>query len=141
LLKLKSLSSSGDTIVEVLIAIAIVSFVLVAAYVTVNKNTLITRDTQERAQALQLATTQLEFLRSTSIGSNICFDASGTPVGTVSDRSPCTVGADGNQAVAGAQPAYAIAITSVSATNYKVTVTWASLSSATSSNVTLYYQP
>ena len=134
---------AGDTIVEVMIAIAIVSFVLVAAYVTANKNTLINQDTQERGQALQLATTQLEFLRSRSIGTNDCFDASGTAkAAIVGPSNPCSVNGDGSQDSTGAQPAYTIAITHLVGTTYKVQVTWASLLSGhTNDNVTLYYQP
>jgi len=58
---LKRLAQTGDTIVEVLIAIVIVSSVLVAAYASATRNTLTNQETQERSQALQLATTQLEF--------------------------------------------------------------------------------
>ena len=130
-------SQAGDTIVEVLMAIAIVSFVLVAAYVTANKNTLTNQDTQERGQATQLATTQLEFLRSGTVASGGCFDASGGATG----GSNCKVKADGTPAAAGNQPAYTIAITGAGPTR-KVQITWDSLlSGSTTDNVTLYYQP
>lgn len=138
---------AGDTIVEVMIAIAIVSFVLVAAYVTANKNTLINQDTQERGQALQLVTTQLEFLRNNHgiSASNNCFDASGTPkAAIVGPTNPCLVSGDGTQDASGVQPAYTIAIAQPGggSTTYKVQVTWASLLSGhTNDNVTMYYQP
>lgn len=133
------LSNRGDTLIEVLLAIAIVSFILVAAYVTANKNTAINQDTQERSQALQLATSQLEFLHNADIGSNNCFDISGNPVGTPGNNTPCIVKADGTPASSD-DLAYTIAITSSGAT-YRVDVSWDSLASQGQSNVTLYYQP
>jgi len=136
---IRRLSDKGDTLVEVLLAIAIVSFILVAAYVTANRNTLLNQDTQERSQALQLATSQLEFLHNTSVGSNNCFDTMGTPVGTPGNNASCIVKADGTPAGT-VQPAYTIAITSSGAT-YRVQVSWDSLASNTRSSVSLYYQP
>lgn len=133
---------TGDTIVEVLMAIVVVSFMLVAAYVTANKNTLTNQETQERSQATQLATTQLEFLHVSSLGSFNCFDNTGTPVGTVADNSPCVVNSDGSKNTTGIQPKYTIAITQPSAGTYQVSVTWDSLVAGhNTSNITLYYQP
>ncbi len=53
----------GDTIVEVLIAIAVVSSVLAIAYSTMNKNVSILRGNQERTEAAKLAQGQLEALK------------------------------------------------------------------------------
>jgi type II secretory pathway pseudopilin PulG len=133
---------AGDTIIEVLMAIVVVSFMLVAAYVTVNKNTATNQETQERSQATQLATTQLEFLHVSSLGSFNCFDSTGTPAGTVADNSACVVNSDGSKNTTGSQPKYTIAITQPSAGTYQVSVTWDSLVAGhITSNVTLYYQP
>ena len=138
----RRLNQQGDTIVEVLIAIAIVSFILVAAYVTANKNTLINQDTQERGQAMQLVTTQLEFLHNKSVGTNNCFDVNGNPVGTAADNTPCMVNADGTKDVSHAQPEFTLAITHGVGTKYKVKITWASLlTDHTNDNITMYYQP
>jgi type II secretory pathway pseudopilin PulG len=59
-----SLQQGGDTIVEVLIAISIVSLVLVGAFVTSNRSLQSTRDTQEHAEATKLAEAQIEMARS-----------------------------------------------------------------------------
>lgn len=56
----------GDTIVEVLLAIAIVSAVLAGAYVTTNRSLLIGRDAQEASEALELAEGQIERIKSLS---------------------------------------------------------------------------
>ena len=56
-------NSRGDTIIEVLIAIAVVSSVLGITYSIMNKNIQTTRDNQERSEASKIAQGQLELLR------------------------------------------------------------------------------
>lgn len=56
----------GDTIVEVLISIAVMSLVLGGAYVTTNRNLLATRAAQERTNAISLVESQLEQIKSLS---------------------------------------------------------------------------
>lgn len=53
----------GDTIVEVLIAIAVVSSVLGITYSVMNRNLLVMRENQERSEALRLAQAQIESIR------------------------------------------------------------------------------
>ncbi len=53
----------GDTIVEVLIAIAVISLVLGGAYVTTNRSLQATRAAQERVNALKLAESQMEQIK------------------------------------------------------------------------------
>jgi Tfp pilus assembly protein PilV len=53
----------GDTIVEVLISITVISLILGGAYVTTNKSLLATRTAQERSNALKLAESQVEQLK------------------------------------------------------------------------------
>lgn len=55
---------AGDTIVEVLIAIAIVSLVLVGAFYVANTSTKTVQDNQEHTEAQQQLQTQVEALRS-----------------------------------------------------------------------------
>ncbi len=52
----------GDTIVEVLIAIAVVSSVLGGAYATANRNVKNSQQAQEQSRALKVAESQLEQL-------------------------------------------------------------------------------
>lgn len=58
-----SFNQAGDTIVEVLIAIAVVSSVLGIAYSIMNQNLHTIRDNQERSEASKIAQGQLELLR------------------------------------------------------------------------------
>jgi prepilin-type N-terminal cleavage/methylation domain-containing protein len=62
---LKSLArrQSGDTIVEVLIAMAVISLVLATSYAITNRNINVNQDTQERNQAQQIVQRQIEELR------------------------------------------------------------------------------
>lgn len=59
---MKIFNNSGDTIIEVLISIAVLSVIIVGAYVAANHSTLVLRDTQERTNALTLAQNQVEML-------------------------------------------------------------------------------
>jgi prepilin-type N-terminal cleavage/methylation domain-containing protein len=53
----------GDTLVEVLICILIVSLILTGAYVTTNRSSLAVRDSQEHSEAMKLIQSQLEQIR------------------------------------------------------------------------------
>ena len=61
--RLRRLGQRGDTIVEVLICIGIVSLILTGAYVTTHRSSIAIRDAQEHAEALKLAQGQLEQIR------------------------------------------------------------------------------
>ena len=69
----------GDTIVEVLIAVAILAFVVTSASATTTRSSSTVRASQERGEALKLAQSQIEYIiankgLSTSKG---CFDSAG----------------------------------------------------------------
>lgn len=57
------LGRRGDTIVEVLIAIAIIGVVLSGAFVAINRDSNASLQVQERSQAIKLVETQLERLK------------------------------------------------------------------------------
>lgn len=136
----------GDTIVEVLIAIAVVSLVLVTAYATSTRNINTLEDTQEHSEALQLAQTQIEYLHDATqaargtASSGGCFDNAGAPM--PSGSSNCKV--DASDTPTGAQPQFQIVLTSTPTSAglniYQVQVTWQSLLGGQTNNVTLYYQ-
>lgn len=68
--RISTIKSHGDTMVEVMIAVLLVSMVLTGAYVTTNRSALGIRDSQEHAQALKLAQGQLEQVRQNAAQSN-----------------------------------------------------------------------
>jgi type II secretory pathway pseudopilin PulG len=92
-----TLSSTGDTIVEVLIAIAIVSSVLAGAFSVSQKSSRAVRDSQEHAEMLQLLQGQVELVRAIAVGdttsdknifsppsTRFCLDNTNSPVAVVS---------------------------------------------------------
>jgi type II secretory pathway pseudopilin PulG len=141
-------AQTGDTIVEVLIAVAVISMILVAAYAITNHNTLAVEDTQEHSQALQLAQEQIEFLRTNGAptGSNTCFSSSGASA----SGAACVVGSDGTPTTG--QPAYNLSVTAPggtppsncqagSPTAYTICAYWDSLLRGQKNNIALYYRP
>lgn len=68
-----TLSQTGDTIVEVLIAMAVLSMVLGGAYVASNRSLAVSQQNQERAEALKLVEGQMEQLKSNDPGGADCF--------------------------------------------------------------------
>ncbi len=63
-------SQKGDTIIEVLIAMTIAASVLAITYSTMNRNLIISQESQERTQASKIAQGQLEALKGYNEGSN-----------------------------------------------------------------------
>jgi len=79
-------SQAGDTIVEVIIAVAIVSSILAGAFVVTNSSSKAVRDSEEHTQALQYLQGQVELLRTdaaksaglpVSLSTAFCLDSSG----------------------------------------------------------------
>ncbi len=129
------LKQTGDTIVEVIIALAIVSLILASSYATTRRNVAINQDTQERTQAGKMVQGQIEYLRSQgSIASGYCFSNVG--VAELSTDALCAINIPGTGAV------YNLNITKDAAANptYTVSAKWSNLLGSTS-NVTMYYRP
>lgn len=92
------LNTSGDTIVEVLLAIAIVSAVLGAAYVSTSQSLGNARQAEERSEAAKLVEGQLERLKVAFQTDPIPFNTVGsfclddTPARVATSNPACTVG-------------------------------------------------
>lgn len=126
-------NATGDTIVEVMLALAILGLVLGGAYVVSNHNTLNERRAQERGVALQLAQGQIESMKqfasesslATAYNSPFCMGLTSTSNGltlnsttstyapraninpltyTPSIKNPCYVDSSGNPSLT--QPLY-----------------------------------
>lgn len=128
---------NGDTIVEVMMAIAIVSAVLVGAFVATNRSSQTTRTAQERGEALKWAEAQVELLKAAA--------DTGTPnLNDPSNPTPFCI--SGTLIVAastaGCRPGlYRIAITKQPVPSAYVTqVTWSNLSGGSDNNVQLDYK-
>ncbi len=91
----------GDTIIEVMLSMAIIGLVLAAAYRTASTNLKTSRFTQERTEALKHAESQIEFMKSLegtnrtdlfNQGSNFCLSSSSLPVFQAAGTPACTQG-------------------------------------------------
>lgn len=104
----------GDTIVEVLIAIAVVSLVLAGSYASTRRSANATRTAQEQGEALKFAESQVEQIKAALESS---------PAGTIPPDS-----------TQGSIP-YTVktTITPLGSNNYNVIVTWPGLSGITNS--------
>jgi type II secretory pathway pseudopilin PulG len=109
----------GDTIVEVLISIAIVSLILGGAFVATNRSLVSTRDAQERSDGLKLVESQLEQLKNIAatdpdeiFGSAPAAYCISSSAAIVSTDNLCKVNAAGVY-VAGATPRYNLSISRV----------------------------
>ncbi len=83
---MKRLNNHGDTIVEVLIAMLVVSVILSGAFVSARRSQTAIRSTQERVEALKVAEGQVEQLKAAAVtgAPNIFQATSGTDVFCVS---------------------------------------------------------
>lgn len=101
---LRRLNSKGDTIVEVLLAITVVSAVLAGAYVSTSRSLKANRAAQERAEATEFVQQQAERLKYVSSTSNAASVFASGPfcikddltvqnVTNISNDSNCTFGA------------------------------------------------
>lgn len=140
-------SQRGDTIVEVLMCLAVLGVAGGGAFLSTNQNIKITQASQERLAAVKLAESQVELLRiavreNTSLynpGGSFCLPLS----------SPCTMSADGNAAAAGVQPRYNVGINKVSDINstpgvtgvrYQISVVWESIRGSGNDRLDTYYE-
>ena len=67
----------GDTIVEVLFALAVLGAVLGSAYVVVSRNVITNRASQERLQAVKVAESQFEKLKIKVASDDTMYDRTG----------------------------------------------------------------
>ena len=125
-----SYGERGDTIIEVLIAIGIVSLVLTSAYALTNRNIQISQEVQEQAYAQKLVERQVELLRAapTKPSADGCFDTTGAIV----SGTACKITNGG--------ASYTLLVHHLTAANqYSVQATWQTIHDKTA-NVTVYYQ-
>jgi Tfp pilus assembly protein PilV len=131
----------GDTIVEVLISILVVSVVLVTAYVTTNHNINSMQDTQEHSEALQIAQAQLEYLHNVPQSGRPnggCFDAS---TGHKTSGVSCSVDSSGSNS-SSQQHIFSVDISLLAGgVSYKVDVQWPGIQAGQTNHVDLFYQP
>lgn len=144
---LVNLRQDGDTIVEVLIAITIVSLVLGGAYVTSNNSLKANRDAQEHGQAVALLQSEIEQLRSLVANSGgsggqpfnfagpFCIDNSEQVV--AANSASCVMNSDGMPTTS--QPEYTVSANRNGDT-FTFTTSWPSIINAQTDQETMYYR-
>ncbi len=97
MIRLRS-NNKGDTIVEVLISLAVLGMVIGGAYSIVNAALRNSRQAQERAEATKLAESQVETIKAgvdgISDGSPFCLVGSNPPVTWLASVPPADYGVD-----------------------------------------------
>ena len=150
------LQQAGDTIVEVLIVIAVLSLVLTAAFLTSTASFKNTIDAKEHGEAQALATSQLEKIKAlaasnpTSVftSTNFCVDITTvTPSVYAATDARCVMKSDGTTpAPAGSEPAYIVSVhpTTSGGSNpsfvFQVNVKWDSVTGHGQANISLWYR-
>ena len=123
---------AGDSIIEVLIAMAIVSLILVAAYTISNKNTQSLEANAERVQAQHLVEAQIEALRAQN-----ALNTSGDCFNGPTETNLCNTFTQ-----AGSGATYTVSITDSLSRIYTIKASWTGLGDKSSgaSNVTMVYR-
>ena len=124
---------TGDTIVEVLICIAVVSTILAGAFVVSNRSSVAVRTSEEHAQALQYLQGQIEQLRADaatklyvdpSFSTPFCYKTDGSIVAATDPG--CKQGQDNRYVLTIERNGAPIGTQKTA--SFKATVTWESLS-------------
>lgn len=141
------INQRGDTLVEVLICVLIVSIVLMGAYVTTQRSSRGIRNSQEHAEALKLVQSQLEQVRSDAESSTPQVFTSSQPFCMVNEAAvtgtnatQCAQDATGSPTTG--QPRYQLAVTrtdSAGASLFTVRATWDDINGSQAQE-TLHYR-
>jgi type II secretory pathway pseudopilin PulG len=128
------LSQAGDTIIEVLICIGIVSMILGGAFVTTRASQTGVRNSQEHGEALKLAESQLEQLRADASSASPTVFTQGTPFCMYGNTAVSTHGSTAKDCVqdsggnpTSGQPAYQLSVDRVASNGgylFTTTVQW-----------------
>jgi type II secretory pathway pseudopilin PulG len=147
------LSNTGDTIVEVMVVLAVLGLAISISYATANRSLLNARQAQENSQATELLQSQIEALRSLapngtadpaknvfqSAGTKFCIDTSGAnyTVAKPADTNPANPTSPACQS-----GLYRIAVTYDSAANdtFTAKASWPDVLGEGQDSVTLIYR-
>jgi type II secretory pathway pseudopilin PulG len=137
----------GDTIIEVLFALAVLGAVLSSSYVVVSRNITANRISQERLEAVKIAESQMEKLqiRATSdpgvfTSNNFCM----TNIGVIGNSNQCQVNAAGDPT--SEYPRYIIDITKdddlsdPSGVRFKISLSWENARGTATDTIDYFYE-
>lgn len=150
-LKIKPLSSRGDTLVEVLIALAVMGSALGIGYAAASNSLTGTEQAQEHSVALKLAQSQAELLLANNTGDAIytgnpyCFSSAGAITTGFTASPPASANNDNlSEYPAACQQSsmYDVAISYGGSPNdiFTITVRWPAINGHGNDNVELDYK-
>lgn len=144
----KRLTERGDTIVEVLIAISVMSLLIGGAFVLTNRSLQGTRAAQERLNALKLVESQLEQIKNfaadpttsdlifgSATPASFCINSSGAV--RLSSDSTCKMGISGNPTTT--EPIFNLSV-SRSGNTFTVVNSWNNSRGSGQDNVEMKYK-
>jgi Tfp pilus assembly protein PilV len=121
---------NGDTIIEVLISVAILSSVFISCYAIINKSVMKIQQAKIHAQAIQLVQSQVEDYRAYfdsngDPGQLACFYISGNTL-MIKNPGPCYLNSSGTLVPASQTPNFRFNITNTGSNpkTYTFTATW-----------------
>lgn len=143
---LRRLGEAGDTLVEVLMAIAVLGLALAGAFVTTNHSLLATRGSQERENGMKLVESQLEQVKNlaltnpnavfgTGVPASFCVNSSGAVV--ASTNAGCAMNASGVATTV--EPVYHLSITQDDNT-FTIVNRWTDVSGRQQDSVQMAYR-
>jgi prepilin-type N-terminal cleavage/methylation domain-containing protein len=146
--KLKLSNHRGDTIVEVMVVLAVLGMAIGISYATANASLLETRQAQENSEATELAQSQIEALRTlTQPGATPNIFASAGPYCLVAAPPSYSLDTGSSCAISGGSFNYTISVMYLSpVTNpttpdqFTVNVTWPDVQGYGNDQVTLVYR-
>lgn len=146
-------SQRGDTIVEVLFALAVLGSVLGSSYVVVSRNVLTNRSAQERLQAVKVAESQFEKLKVKVSGDDTLYDRNSfclTPQNDVVPSASTDCKMDAIGAATTGEPQYRVTISRdaylpfngnpQAGTRFKVNVTWVNVRGTGDDTLDYFYE-
>jgi prepilin-type N-terminal cleavage/methylation domain-containing protein len=129
-------SERGDTLVEVLIAIAVITSVMGGAFVMTNRSLQGSRDAQERVNSTKLVESQIEQTKNLAATTPTAIFGTGVP-SSFCINAACLVDVTG--APSTAQPNFRLTATR-SGNTFTFTSTWTSVRGNVSNNVVIKYR-
>lgn len=152
---IRNQTERGDTIVEVLICILVISTMLAGAFATTNNSLQAVRMSQERSQAIKITESQVESLRAIGPAGFTPFCIAGTTYHNASTATNCyfnqggqliasdlgsqTPSANNLYANAATGPQFNARITMQPSGRYEIKVEWVSVRGQLST-ITMYYR-
>lgn len=138
-MSITSLTNKGDTIIEVLLAITVVSAVLGGAYVSANRSVNAGRQAQERAEATKYVEKQIESLKAVASSPSVnIYD--GVPSQFCITGALLEVNATSPQCRQGTDSRYQISVERTGPNTFKIRNQWDRVGGGGTEQIEMFYR-